>query len=199
MAQSRPRETVVPNLRDEANVQAHTAQATDWQAYGKTGDQLPALVKRALKYVPKEAQLESDQVVALENVGAYMTGYLKQSGYSSEVAREIAADLDSLADFVIDQQFPLFVGNFSNLQKAWDKGGLFATDAARVLASQLWHEWQHVIRRADEAQALEAHVALLQQWRKNKELSAAADRYIEAKQKQLAEERAKASLAIAPR
>ena len=63
---------------------------------------------------------------------------------------------------------------------SWEGSG-FPDQAARVMASDLYHEYQHAHSGADECRALTAQIALLKQWR-DAHLLTIAGPYISAKE-----------------
>jgi len=81
----------------------------DWRAYARTGDQLPELVKEALKYAPAEARLRAEQVVVVDDLKKFLPGVLAELGYPASALAETQQALDGLAEFTLDQRFPIFV------------------------------------------------------------------------------------------
>jgi hypothetical protein len=138
------------------------------------------LIRRALHFFP---QVRPDQVIVLENPSDLM-GYLLAWHYSRDVACGTIKEIASFAEFTVDRHFPIFVNASSRHVKrivtSWERSG-FPDQAARVMASDLYHEYQHAQGGADECRALTAQIALLKQWR-DAHLLTIAGPYISAKE-----------------
>jgi len=143
---------------------------------------LPALVRRALDFVPR---IDPAQVVVLHSASG-LTKYLLVWGYSPRISEETVNGVRRLAEFVIDNHYPIFVNadtyQYRRILTSWQHGKE-PDQAARVLASDLYHEYRHTLGE-EEIEALEAQVALLAKWRAERLLTI-ADPYIQAKQVEL--------------
>jgi hypothetical protein len=144
---------------------------------------LPALVRRALDFVPA---VREDQVVMLNEAGE-LEKYLVDWGYSSGTAAETIKRINHLAEITIDHHFPIFVNtwtwHYRRILLSWERGK-FPDQAARVLAADLYHEYRHAAFGEDEIEALEAHLSLLKLWRAEAVLLI-ADPYIRSKEAEL--------------
>jgi hypothetical protein len=145
-------------------------------------DRLPVLVRCALSLVPN---IDPAQVVVLDSASG-LTKYLLEWGYSRQVSDQTVQEIEKLAEFTIDHHYPIFINrdtyHYRRILKSWQEGKR-PDEAARVLASDLYHEHRHILGD-EEAAALQAHVLLLTQWRA-KGLLSIADPYIRAKYAEL--------------
>jgi hypothetical protein len=143
------------------------------------------LVVKALTFVPL---VKSSQVLVINDPEE--TGEcLLQWGYSPDVIRDTIGSLRHLAEFTIDHHFPIFINaatyQYRRLELSWAAGSA-PEQAARVLASDIYHEYRHAACGEEEEAALEAQIKLLKNWRRQGLLTI-ADRYIQAKEKELNE------------
>src|SRR5438132_594734 len=134
------------------------------QAARGSASALPPMVEKALSFLP---EIKADQVVILKDADE-IKAYLSEWGYSPRAAREFVHEIKPLAEFTIDHHFPIFINasnqHYRRLLKSWEIGK-DPEQAARVMASDLYHEYRHAAYAEDEAEALEAHVGLLKRWR----------------------------------
>src|SRR5205823_12512750 len=125
---------------------------------------LPAMVQEAVSFLP---EIRMDQVVLLKEVDE-IESYLSEWGYAPGAAREFIHEIKPLAEFTIDHHFPIFINastqHYQRILKSWEIGK-YPEQAARVMASDLYHEYRHAAYGEEEVEALEAHVSLLKQWR----------------------------------
>jgi hypothetical protein len=165
------------------------------QPMALSGAQLPALVHRALDFLP---EVRADQVVVLIE-SRELRSYLSAWGYSPDSSSETVQEIKGLAEFTIDHHFPIFINastwHYQRILKSWETGK-FPEQAARVMAADLYHESRHAEHGEDEAEALEAHVALLKKWRAERVLTI-ADPYIRDLEERLRKERASQAAASA--
>lgn len=130
----------------------------------KSGAALPAMVQKALSFVPL---IRTDQVVVLKDVDE-VRSYLSEWGYTPRAASEFVQEIKPLAEFTIDHHFPIFINastqHYQRILKSWEISK-YPEQAARVMASDLYHEYRHAAYGEEEIGALEAHVALLREWR----------------------------------
>ena len=147
---------------------------------------LSPLVRRALSFVP---EIDSTQVVILDKAPG-LRKYLLDWGYSSEVAKATEREVKTLAEFTIDHHYPIFINadtnHYQRILKSCQEGKA-PVEAARVLASDLFHEFRHVLGEEEES-ALAAQVLLLTRWRAEGLLTI-ADPYIAAKRAELSKVR----------
>jgi len=147
---------------------------------------LAGLIKEALSVAP---EIKPGQVVILSSQSALLP-YLRSWGYSRAVASQTLQEVRSLAEFTIDHHFPIFVNASSvhvqRIVRSWTHGA-FPGQAARVMASDLYHEYLHAQYAAGECAALEGQLNLLTRWRDQGILTIAAP-YIATKQSALLKE-----------
>jgi hypothetical protein len=125
-------------------------------------------------------------VIVLENHHALLS-YLRAWGYHQDVATKTLQEIRSMAEFTIDLHLPIFV-NASSLHvqrivRSWQTSR-FPDQSARVMASDLYHEYLHAVHGACESKALKGHITLLKQWRDAGFLTI-ADLYIASKEAEL--------------
>jgi hypothetical protein len=153
------------------------------QRSSRSGSDLPAVVRRALTFVP---MVPAGQVVVLRPEA--VTPYLLSWGYNPEAAQATIAELHGLAEFTIDHHFPIFVNaesvQYLRIVQSFEYGQE-PDQAARVLASDLYHEYRHAACGEEERAALLAQLDLLERWRAQGVLTI-ADPYIAAKRDRLA-------------
>jgi hypothetical protein len=144
---------------------------------------LPPLVRRALEFLPG---VRPDQVILLEDLKE-VAPFLRARGYSAQAVTETTNKLQGLAEFTIDHRFPIFINgatwHYQRILASW-KRGKSPDEAARVLASDLYHEYRHAACGEEEHDALRAHISLLKIWREQGLLTI-ADPYIRAKEAEL--------------
>lgn len=150
---------------------------------GVAAGELPPVVRHALTFVP---EVRPDQVVVIAGVEA-LEHILKERGYDSEVVLETIEEVKGLAEFTIDHRFPIFINassyHYRRIEASFSRGR-YPEQAARILASDLYHEYRHAALFEEEIEALTAHVALLEKWR-FEGLLTIADPYIQAKAAEL--------------
>src|SRR6266567_8505329 len=143
-------------------------------------NRLPLLVRQAIALIPF---IEDRQVVILPRASD-VSVYLVSWGYSRETASETVAELAPLAEFTIDHHFPIFINagspHYRRILASW-KHGKSPDQAARVLASDIYHEYRHAACGEEELDALAAHISLLKRWRAEG-LLRIADPYIASKE-----------------
>lgn len=153
---------------------------------------LPAVVLRALSFV---TELRPSQIVMLEDAQA-LEPFLRARGYDKGARKDTIKRVKGLAEFVIDHRFPIFVNtstyHYRRIEASFLKGE-FPDQAARVLASDLYHEWRHAAFGENEIDALHMHVQVLRRWRGEGVLTI-ADPYIDSKERELEEVRRTADL-----
>jgi hypothetical protein len=134
-------------------------------------------------------QIKPGQVVILSSESALLP-YLRLWGYTRTVASQTLQEVRSLAEFTIDHHFPIFVNASSihvqRIVRSWTLGA-FPDQAARVMASDLYHEYLHAQYAAGECAALEGQLHLLTRWRDQGILTIAGP-YIAAKHSALLKE-----------
>jgi hypothetical protein len=142
-----------------------------------------ALIRRALSFVP---DIKPKHVVILTE-RSELPGYLAAWGYSRLVTHRTVQEIGAFAEFTIDHHFPIFVNagssHFQRILRSWELSA-FPDQAARVMASDLYHEYLHAQYGADECNALKEHITLLTSWRELG-LLWIADRYITSKEVEL--------------
>ena len=138
------------------------------------------LVRQAIALLPF---IEDRQVVILSRASDVAV-YLVSWGYSRETAAETVKELASLVEFTIDHHFPIFINaaspHYRRILASWEHGKS-PDQAARVLASDIYHEYRHAACGEEELDALAAHIALLKRWRAEGLLEI-ADPYIASKE-----------------
>lgn len=148
-----------------------------------SGLEVSKFLDAALHLVP---EITSDQVVILQSRDD-LKPYLAKRGYSPAIAQETVERVNGLAEFTIDRRFPIFINASSwqirRLLISWQRSN-FCDEAARILASDLFHEYQHAAKGLDEIGALTAHVRLLRKWH-NEGRIVVATPYLEAKEREL--------------
>ena len=131
-------------------------------------------------------EIEAGQVVILASESGLLP-YVRSWGYTRAVARQTVQEVRSLAEFTIDHHFPIFVNASSvhvqRIIRSWTHGAS-PRQAARVMASDLYHEYLHAQHAAGECAALEGQLHLLTRWRDQGVLTIAGP-YIAAKQSAL--------------
>jgi hypothetical protein len=124
----------------------------------------PRLVRNAIALVPF---LKEQQVLMLARPSD-VAAYLVEWSYSPETALETTKDLAALAEFTIDHHFPIFINagspRYRRILVSWARGNS-PEEAARVLASDLDHEYRQASCGEEELDALTAQVSLLKRWR----------------------------------
>lgn len=112
-------------------------------------------------------EIEPGQVVILASESALLP-YVRSWGYTRGVAKQTLQEVHSLAEFTIDHHFPIFVNASSvhvqRIIRSWTHG-VSPGQAARVMASDLYHEYLHAQHAAEECAALEGQLQLLIRWR----------------------------------
>jgi hypothetical protein len=125
---------------------------------------LPLLVRQAIALLPF---IEERQVVILRRAGDGSV-YLVNWGYSPETASETIKHLAKLVEFTIDHHFPIFINagspHYRHILESWEHGK-YPDEAARVLASDIYHEYRHAACDEEELDALAAQICLLTRWR----------------------------------
>ncbi len=110
--------------------------------------------------------------------------YLLSWGYSRETTSATVEELGTLAEFTIDHHFPIFINagspHYRRISASWERGKA-PDEAARVLASDIYHEYRHAACGEEELDALAAHISLLKRWRAEG-LLRIADPYIASKE-----------------
>ncbi len=147
-----------------------------------TANRLPLFVRHAIALLPF---IEDRQVVILPRA-VKVSEYLVSWGYSREIAAETVNELADLAEFTIDHHFPIFINaespNYIRILASWERGNS-PDEAARVLASEIYHEYRHAACGEEEWEALAAQISLLKRWRAEG-LLRIADPYIASKELQ---------------
>jgi hypothetical protein len=140
----------------------------------------PLLVRQAIALLPF---IEDRQVVILPRASG-VSLYLVSWGYSRETASETVGELATLAEFTIDHHFPIFINggspHYRRISASWEHAKS-PDQAARVLASDIYHEYRHAACAEEELEALAAQISLLKRWRAEGVLRI-ADPYIAAKE-----------------
>jgi hypothetical protein len=125
---------------------------------------LKRLLQKALSFVPQVDPSHVVVITALEEVVPHLTA----RGYEAGVASETVRQLEGLAEFTLDHRYPIFINagsrHVQRILRSWREGRA-PDQAARVLASDLHHEFLHAVQTAGECTALQGHVALLENWR----------------------------------
>ncbi len=141
---------------------------------------LPLLVKQAIALLPF---IDDGQVVILPRTSD-LSVYLVSWGYSRDTASQTVAEVAPLAEFTIDHHFPIFINggspHYRRILASWEHGKS-PDEAARVLASDIYHEYRHAACGEEELDALAAQICLLKRWR-HEGLLKIADPYIAAKE-----------------
>jgi hypothetical protein len=142
----------------------------------------PLLVRQAIALLPF---IEERQIVILPRASD-VSVYLLSWGYSRETASETVEQLAKLVEFTIDHHFPIFINagspHYRHILASWEHGK-YPDEAARVLASDIYHEYRHAACGEEELDALAAQICLLKRWR-HEGLLKIADAYIAAKESQ---------------
>jgi hypothetical protein len=127
-------------------------------------DALERLVTRAKSLV----QDLSDCPVVILREPRDLLPHLLRQGYARQVALATIAEVRHLAAFTIDHRFPIFVNAGSphtqRILRSWQEGQ-FPEEAARVMASDLYHEYLHAAKGQEECDAIRGHLQLLKDWR----------------------------------
>lgn len=148
-----------------------------------TPTRLPLLVLHAIALLPF---IEDRHVVILPRASD-VSVYLVSWGYPLETASEIVEGLSHLAEFTIDHHFPIFIdaasSNYRYILASWERGK-YPDQAARVLASDIYHEYRHAACGEEEMDALAAQISLLKRWRAEG-LLRIADPYIASRESRL--------------
>jgi hypothetical protein len=138
------------------------------------------LIQRALSFVP---DIKAEHIVILTQ-RSELLGYLLAWGYSQPVTHRTVQEVGAFAEFTIDHHFPIFVNasssHFRRILRSWELSA-FPDQAARVMASDLYHEYLHAEYGTDECNALKAQFTLLTRWRELG-LLVIADPYITTKE-----------------
>ena len=141
---------------------------------------LPLLVRHAIALLPF---IQDRQVVILAHARD-VSVFLVDWAYSRETASDTVGELEMLTEFTIDHHFPIFINaespHYRRLSASWDRGKS-PNEAARVLASDIYHEYRHAACGEEELDALAAQISLLKRWR-SENLLRIADPYIAAKE-----------------
>jgi len=141
---------------------------------------LPLLVRQAIALLPF---IENRQLVILPRASGVST-YLVSWGYSRKTALETVNEVAPLVEFTIDHHFPIFINagssHYRRILESWEHGKSH-DEAARVLASDIYHEYRHAACGEEEMEALAAQISLLKRWRAEG-LLRIADRYISSKE-----------------
>ena len=73
-------------------------------------------------------------------------------------------ELGTLAEFTVDHHFPIFINaessHYRRISASWERGKA-PDEAARVLASDIYHEYRHAACGEEEMDALAAQISLL--------------------------------------
>ena len=143
----------------------------------------PLLVRQAIALLPF---IEDWQVVTLRQASD-VSLYLVSWGHSRETASATVEELAHLAEFTIDHHFPIFISagslNYRHILASWERGK-YPDQAARVLASDIYHEYRHAACGEEEMDALAAQISLLKRWRAEG-LLRIADPYIASQESRL--------------
>jgi hypothetical protein len=146
-------------------------------------DELDRLVTRAKSLVQ---DLSDCEVVILRDPRDLLPQLLRR-GYSRQAALTTVAEVRHFAEFTVDHHFPIFVNAGSphtqRILRSWQKG-VFPEEAARVMASDLYHEYLHAAKGQEECDAIRGHLTLLKRWR-DEGLLHIAGPYIAAKTSEL--------------
>jgi hypothetical protein len=139
-------------------------QPVTWGQSNKAGVALEALLLKALSFVP---EIERSQILVLNDL-THVIDFLVVRGYTHGIAAGTMQELRPLAEFTIDQRFPIFINATSThvlrILRSWQYSK-FPDQAARVMASDLYHEYLHAKHFADECVALQGQLRLLNSWR----------------------------------
>ena len=160
----------------------------NWQEFATTGESLPPFIVEAAKL----AGVKPANIVVISDVKRYMPGYLAQAGYDPKFTDEVVRKLQGLEGFVFDQRLPIFLNinsTYRGLEKCWNKAGQHAQACMVVMASHLYHEFQHATKRADEVAALTAQIVFLRLYQQE-DSTGIIGQAIMVRQKQIREERA---------
>ena len=148
-----------------------------------TGKRSPLLVQQAIALLPF---IEDSQVVTIQQTSE-VSRYLVSWGYSRETASATVEGLGMLAEFTVDHHFPIFINagssNYRRILASWERGKA-PDEAARVLASDIYHEYRHAACGEEEMDALAAQISLLKRWRAEG-LLRIADLYIASRESRL--------------
>src|SRR5215471_4211003 len=143
----------------------------------------PLLVRQAIALLPF---IEDSQVVTVPQAGEASL-YLVSWGYSRETASATVEELGMLAEFTVDHHFPIFINagssHYRRISASWERGKA-PDEAARVLASDIYHEYRHAACGEEEMDALAAQISLLKRWRAEG-LLRIADLYIASRESRL--------------
>ncbi len=134
----------------------------------------PRVVRDAAAIIP----MDPADIVVLEHVDVHLRETYGRSAQKNEsVARDCVA-------FVVGDSLPIYINARSNeyrlLARLYEKA---PAEAARMLASTLYHEAQHLLGR-DELSALIAQVKMLEYFQARGELTT-GEGYLKGKQQQL--------------